>query len=147
MPGTKKLLRNSNVFPGTEIYISRDDGATFTKVGDFPSPGVAGTYMLPFGKREVLCNRWVIPCYSVTADTANKLQLLESTDNGATWSVVAIIQSVAGVDANEAVVLDCGDGVCICVARNGNGTVAIDGTHRPLVYLSSDGGVTWASIG
>lgn len=136
---------NPNIFLGVEVYISRDDGATFSKVADIPSPGVAGTYLLPFGKLEVLGNRWVIPCYSATAYTDNKLQLLESTDNGATWSIGATIAT--GVDANEAAVLDCGDGIVICVARNGNGTVNNDGTHRPLVYRSADGGVTWAAIG
>ncbi|HDR2459443.1 TPA: exo-alpha-sialidase [Enterobacter ludwigii] len=144
-----KMQPNSTpqIFLGVEVYISRDDGVTFSKVADIPSPGVAYTYLLPFGKLEVLGNRWCIPCYSSTAGTDNKLQLLESTDNGTTWAVGATIQSAAGVDANEAAVLDCGDGVCICVARNGDGTVAMDGTHRPLVYRSSDGGVTWASIG
>ncbi len=138
---------NPNVFLGAEVHISRDDGATFTKVGDFPSPGVAGTYLLPFGKLEVLGDRWVIPCYSQTAYSNNKLQLLESTDKGATWSIGATIQAVSGVDANEAAVLDCGDGVCICVARNGSGTVNNDGTHRPLVFRSGDGGLTWSAIG
>lgn len=136
---------NPNVFLGVEVHISRDNGLTFSKVADIASPGVAGTYLIPFGKLEVLGNRWVIPCYSATAYANNKLQLLESTDNGATWAVGATI--VSGVDANEAAVLDCGDGTCICVARNGNGTVNNDGTHRLLVYRSGDGGTTWSAIG
>ncbi len=138
---------NPNIFLGIEIHISRDDGLTFQKVSDISSPGVAGTVLLPFGKLEVLGDRWVIPCYSTTAYTNNKLQLLESTDNGQTWAIGSTIQAVSGVDANESAVLDCGGGVCICVSRNGSGTVNNDGTHRPLVYRSADGGVTWSPIG
>lgn len=132
----------SNVFLSAFIYKSEDYGKSWRQVANIPS-SVNGT--IPYGKLQAIGDKLVIPYYKKDSSNYNNLALLTSNDNGETWFEGAIISS--GVDYNEAAVLNCGDGVVICVSRMGSGTVAADGTNRFRQFLSGDGGLTWTDQG
>lgn len=137
---------NPNVFMGAAVYTSKNGGVSWTKVNDIPNPTVGGgSAVIPFGKIATIGGNLVIPAY--TRDTAyvGTLTYLQSSDNGASWSIGPSI--LTGTDYNEASILEIGDGIVLCVARTGDGTVQPDGSRRLHQFVSSDGGVNWQDQG
>lgn len=142
------MIPNStpNVFTGAFVCKSVDYGATWQKISDIANPE-AGTvsFVIPFGKMVVMGNKLVIPAYTRNGSYVTTLTYLQSLDNGSTWSIGSPI--FTGADYNEAAILDMGDGVVLCVARTGDGTVQPDGSRRLHQFISPDGGVTWNDQG
>lgn len=136
----------STPFTGAFVYRSRDYGATWQQVANIANPD-AGTnaFIIPYGKIAAVGNKLVIPAYRRDNSFNPTLTFLQSSDNGTTWTVGTTIST--GTDYNEASILDMGDGIVLCVARTGDGTVQPDGSRRLRQFISANGGATWSDQG
>jgi hypothetical protein len=75
-------------------------------------------------------------------DTTRSVYRHVSTDNGATWSAVAVMVDTAGVDdAATGCGLDASGNMLVWVRRNG-----LDSNRTHHLYRSTDGGYTWSLI-
>jgi sialidase-1 len=152
--GTVWLLLTHNLGADTEAQIvnatsrgtrtvwvtkSSDDGATWARpveiTRDVKSPDWTWYATGPGVGIQLKAGRLVIPCDNMVAGSkARQSHVIYSDDHGATWKR----GGVAGPDCNECQVVERTDGSLMLNMRS------YRKTHRRLVAVSQDGGLTWS---
>jgi hypothetical protein len=122
------------------LYYTDDFGATMSSVEiDVPA---GYSYVVPYGLPiELAADNWLLPVYGPnTASGFNDSLLLQSTDEGLTWTLYAVVMAGSGIatDYNETSIVHLGGGAMVAVARVG--------TFGDLYQATSgDYGLTWTA--